>query len=266
MLYQPVTITADVLTRVLRATGTGEPHITLASAAVWHDPETDHAGDRTAWQVIADAGLCDETGFDRDLADSLAVLAWPTVEFYGWITHNDHTTAVLGAAIGADALLAVRQGDRIRLTPADPRRLAEMLIGCLPDVPPGRGVSATLPLATVRAELNPHHHALPGGVLQAVLPGTAPAVAPLTRLASLPATGAGELYTAVRGRNGVRRPSLPQAVTYQDTVEGRWLIQVVPGHGEEWVVVAPATPALLLNRLLEAHTALRPAQTVGFDW
>jgi hypothetical protein len=46
-----------------------------------------------------------------------------------------------------------------------------------------------------------------------------------------------------------RRVCSPHAIGYQDTVAGRWLVQVVPGHGQEWVTATPATPDLLLTRL-----------------
>jgi hypothetical protein len=244
-----------VLARLLRTTGTGEPHITLASGAVWHDPQTERDADQAAWRALAQAGSRGGGGLDRDLADSLAVLARPSVEYYGWFTHDDTTTAVLAAAINRDAVLAVRQQDRVRLTPADPRHLAEELIGCLPDVPPARGRSATLPVAKIRTELAPRPSRAGGRVLQAVGPVRGE-MASFARLTHLPVTGAGELYAAVRDRRTGGRRTSPHPVGYQDTVEGRWLAQIVPGRDEDWAIIAPATPALLLTRVQEVHHAL----------
>lgn len=260
MLYKPITVTVDALRRVLRATGTGDPHIALADGAVWTDPGTDQAADNAAWQTFAAAGLYDSSGLDPDLQDSLMVLSRPSVEYYGWITHEGVTTAALAAAIGGDAVLAIRRGQRIRLTPADPNRLAETLIGCLPRVAPGRGQSINLPVTAVRAGLASSR--LPTvDVLDEIGPAVASRVAPFAHLAGLRATGAGELHTAARDRISARRIGSARPVGYQDTVEGRWLVQMVPSHDEDWVVAAPATPALLVTRLREAHRELAPRRS-----
>jgi hypothetical protein len=258
VLNHPITITVDVLARVLHTTGVGEPPITLADGAVWVDPQTDAADAQRAWQALADAGLDGAAGADSGFIDTLVVLARPSVEYYGWITHDDVTFAVQASALGDEGVLAIRQGDEVRLAPADPARLAETLIACLPSVPAAQGRSMNLPLAQVRAELTTSRQdASEVAVLDPACPKPDHRASAFTQLARLPATGAGELHTAIRSRDTGRRVDAALSVGYQDTVDGRWLVQVVSGHDDDWVIAVPATPALLLARVREAHGALR---------
>ncbi len=231
MLFRPAAVRTDVLRRVLRANGFGEPHPTLADAAVWYDPESDRAEDELAAQAFRRAG------FTTDL-DWLAVLSQPSVECYGWLTEGDTTTAVLAAAIGGDAVVATRRRHGVYLAPADPHRLAEALLAHLPPVRAGQGPSINIPRARLLAGF--------GG----------PEWSAFT---SLRRTGAGELYVAVRDRATGRRQSIPHPVGYQDTAAGRWSVQVTVSHGEEWVTAAPATTDLIRRRLSDALRELGAA-------
>ena len=57
-------------------------------------------------------GLLDNRGrLDVEVAASLAVLCRAGAEFYGWINEGDKTKGVLAAAIGREAVLAIRDGD-----------------------------------------------------------------------------------------------------------------------------------------------------------
>jgi len=251
MLYKPITVDVDVLARVMRVHGLGEPHITLAAGAAWVDPDTDNAADQAALRSFSELGMANGAGLHADLVDSLAVLVRPATEFYGWFTHRDATTAVLAASIGADAVLALRRGNRIRLMPVDSVRLAEAIVGCLPNVPPGRGHSINVARSRMRTAI-----AVPAGQEAVSEHSSGAAEMAFARLRALPATGAGELHVAIRNRITQRRSAAPCSVGYQDTVEGRWWMQVVPGHDDEWIVAAPATADLLVTRLYDAYRAL----------
>lgn len=245
MLYQPITVTVDALARVMRLYGLGGPHMTLAAGAVWTEPDSDRLADQAALRIFAESGMANDVGLHRGLVDSLAVLARPTTEFYGWFTNQDTTTGVLAAAIGGDAVLARRRDDRIQLVPADPERLAEAIVGCLPQVPPARGSSINVPRSRLRA----------GRV-------TTGDEAAFDRLRQRPATGAGELHAAIRDRMTQRRFAARYSIGYHDTTEGRWWLQVIPGHDDEWIVAAPATRELLITRLRDAQLDLW-RQTTG---
>ena len=228
MLRASAAVRLDVLRRVLRAHGHGDPHITLAEGAVWSDPETDGRADDEAWQSFSKAGL--HNGNDDEL-DWLPVLARPEVEYYGWITEGTATTAILAASNGDNAVVANRKGHGVYLAPADAARLPEALIEYLPRARPGHGQSINVPRG-----------ARPAGFAE---------------LAAQERTGAGELYVAVRDRMTGIRTSNRHPIGYQDTTTGRWLIQVVPGHGQEWITATPATTDLLLTRLKATHQQLK---------
>jgi hypothetical protein len=248
----PITITVDALARVMRKHALGEPHITLAAGAAWVDPDTDEAMNRAAVRSFAELDMASVVGLNDGLVDSLTVLTRPAAECYGWFTHHGVTTAVLAASIDADAVLAVRCGDRIRLVPTDAARLVEAVVGCLPVVPPGQGHSINVARSRLRATAG-----APAG--HAAIAETPGGEAAFAWLSGLPTTGAGELHVAVRNRISGRRVAAPHAVGYHDTVQGRWWVQVVPGHDDEWIVAAPATAHLLATRLYEALRALHRA-------
>lgn len=248
MLRTSITVTVDSLTRVMRMYGLGEPHITLSAEAVWADPEADGLADRAALESFAELDTAGIIGPNADLTDSLAVLGRSAAECYGWFTHRGVTTAVLAASIGGDAVLAVRHGDSIRMVPIDATRLVEAVVESLPVVPPGHGHSINVARSRLRAKAG-----VPAG-LAVDRPGDGEAA--FAWLSGLPATGAGELHVAVRNPITGRRVVGPHAVGYHDTVQGRWWVQVVPGHEDDWIVAAPATTDLLVTRLREAHRAL----------
>ena len=253
MLYRPITVTIDALTQVMCMCDLGELHVTLAAGAVWVDPETDKLADDNALRRFADLGMTDRGGLRADLIDSLRVLARPDTEYYGWYTQHGITTAVLAASVGSDALLVLRRGRDIQFQPADPRRLAEALVACLPPVPPSRGPSFNVAQSQARVALRSladHGHS---SAQQCTGTGSE-----LVRLWSTPSIGAGELHVARRRRATQMRVTTPYPVGYHDTANGRWWIQVVPGHGDNWIAAAPATVGLLINRLHQAHQGLTP--------
>jgi hypothetical protein len=235
VLHTAAAVRLDVLRRVLRTRGHGDPHLTLADGAVWSDPATDRAADDEAWRAFTRAGLAD----GDDELDWLALLARPQVEYYGWITEGPTTTAVLAAATGANAIVANRSGNGVYLAPADANRLADAVVAYLPPARPGRGRSINVPRTDLAA------------------------AAGFAELAALDRTGAGEFHVAVRDRTTGRRACCPHPIGYQDTVAGRWLVQIVPGHDQDWVTATPATQDLLRTRLRAAHQALTDGMANG---
>jgi hypothetical protein len=119
-LASPVQVSAGLLSRLLAQQGLGELHIALRPLPVWRD----------------DDGPDVRTELGRDV---LRILSSPDSAFFGWLTHHGVTTSVLSAAIGQEALLAVKRGDAVLVRSISARRLVPELVSLLPDVPPGRG-------------------------------------------------------------------------------------------------------------------------------
>jgi hypothetical protein len=253
-LPHALTLTSDGLARTTRGYGVGEPHITLAPDAMWLDSEEEDQAARAAEQELTRYGLIGPRGLDVELLDSLAVLVRPKVEFYAWFHAGDTLRAVLSAAIGREALHAVRVGEQITLRQIKSNELVDALLAELPDTAPLRFQSISLPLSEVRAALNrPAEGSYPRN---AGTPNAAPDIRLLQRLMNMPVSGTGQLFAAVRDELG-RRRRVQHPIRVVDTNQGR-LQNVTTGKpgGESWVVVAPAGRAALADRLHTMHKEL----------
>lgn len=217
----------------------GEPHIVLRPEPVWRSREEAAALSSATVDALTDAGLLRGQGqVDQQLLDVLPLLTTPVTEYYGWFSVDGATRGVLAAAGPMDALLAVRTGDLVRLTPVSRTALAEALLAELPDIPPARGTSLT-----VTADEIIELHA-PADVSERRVP---PHVTEMMRTVNQPVRDGGELYAGHRdalGRHTVRGP-----VRYGDTEQGRYLNYTL-GYGDTLrMVLAPATPAALTAAL-----------------
>jgi hypothetical protein len=236
------------LNRTIRSANLGELHITLAPTAVWTPSENDHAADVKARDEIARLGGIDRRGrLDIDLEATLSLLCKPRAEFYGWLNYDHATIAVLVAASGRDAVLAIRTGDTVSLTQAQPEHLPELLIAQAPDVPPARGHTITVTLA----DLKPDTSQVSVGV--GARHGK-PEVRMAQQIMETPTTGGGQLFTAVRDSMG-RRHRVTHPLRYIDTVHGRWINVTLPGQ-ERRVFLAPADRRAVVGRLHDMHVGL----------
>ncbi|WP_188316308.1 ESX secretion-associated protein EspG [Solihabitans fulvus] len=259
MLVEPVELPLEVLTTALRWDNRGEPHPTLSGAAVWRDEDGAREIDERAWTVLGEQGLVKAGGLRKEFRSAVAVLGRPEVECYGLITAPNGDWGVLAAASGNEAVLAVRDctADRVQVSSIRAGDLAEELIARLPDVPGGWGRSFNVP----EADFLGTRHRTAGEESWVGLAGRSaqdahPDVARLREVLSYPRTGSGQLYAAGRDEMG-RRYRVARPVTYVDTVNGRWLLQVSRSVAKErWIVVAPASPRQVLNELHEVQRSL----------
>lgn len=190
-------------------------------------------------------GLLDSHGrMDAELVASLTVLCRPGAEFYGWINDGDKTRGVLAAAIGREAILAIRDADTVTVNQIRPESLPDVLVAQTPDVHPARGDSLNFLRSDVVAPAGGRHR------------GEASEIRTVHQIMAQPTTGGGELYAALRDRTS-RRRAVPYPLRYADTGTGRWLNHMTdaPG-GEHRVLVAPATRTDLVRRLQEMHRSL----------
>jgi hypothetical protein len=268
VLERPVTMRADQLATTLRRAGLGEPHATLSLPSVWRDADAQRAADSAAWQACVRLGLTDGRCLRHDVVAALAVLVAPLVEFAGWFTVRGQHSAALAAAIGEEAVLAVRRGEQVSLRTVDAGRLADSLAGRMPWAKPGAGRPTTVHLARMRAELGVHHDV--GGLTH---PGVTTEydqdIALLARLAGPDVHGFGELHVATREPGSRRGHAAPHPIRYVDSATGRWLVVTAPGGDEDWLDVRPADRPAVLTALRRAHDALTaprdPDRLPGLD-
>lgn len=254
VLASPLTLPAEALVRLVRMENLGEPHVTLAPQARWRPKAFQHQIETQTRKELIRLGLVDTRGrLDVELVASLTVLCRAGAEFYGWINEGDTTRAVLAAAIGREAVLAIRDGDTVTLNQIRPDSLPEVLVAQTPDVPPARGEAHSVLRSAALAAVGGRHRT-EAGVGSRPAP---PAVRAVRQIAAQPTTGGGELFVAVRDRMARRRP-VAYPLRYADTPNGRWLNHMTDaGDGEHQVLVAPATRADLVRRLQEMHRTLR---------
>ncbi|HEX5119226.1 MAG TPA: ESX secretion-associated protein EspG [Pseudonocardiaceae bacterium] len=268
MLYQQVTLSLDTLATVWQQENLGEMHNVLVHVPVWRDEEAGRAALHGATGELAQRGLLAGRDLHPDLRGTLELMARPSIEYYGWIAYSDGdqevNIAVLVAAVGQDAVLVVRDGDSVHLSPTRSEGLAETLVGHLPQLAAARGRSVNLPENEVRQLLADRMHEAPGAAKP--LPAQAFDIFPRASMAEdardlmtafdAPRTGGGELYVAARVRSGERR-RCENPVIYVDTLHGRWMTQLSSGRpGERWIVSAPASRQLLLSKLSEMRNNL----------
>lgn len=248
-----MTLPVETLARLVVLEQLGELHVALKPMAVWRRRRDQEELDRSIRGELGAMGAIDERGrLDVELTASLAVLARPGVECYGWIDRGDRTVGVLAGAIGREAILAVRDGETVELSQIRPESLAEALVGQTAEVAAGRGDAVSFLQSEAVASIGGRRETAAGV-------GTVPAsreVRLAQRIAELPATGGGELSVAVRDGLGRRRVS-EQALRYVDTVNGRWvnLMTPLPG-GDNRILVAPADRRDLVARLHQLRQAL----------
>jgi EspG family len=253
MLEKPLTLHVEALVRLTRMENLGDLHVTLKPQAVWRRKSDQDLLEVEARKEFMRLGLLDNRGrVDVEIAASLAVLCRAGAEFYGWINEGDKTRGVLAGAIGREAVLAIRDGDEVKITQIKPETLPMALVSQTPDVPPSRGEAVNVLRSDMLATSGGRQRTAAGVGMRPA----PPEVRILQRIIAQPTTGGGELYVAIRDRVG-RRKSVPDPLRYADTETGRWLNHTTnTSDGEQRILVAPATRADLAARLQEMHRNL----------
>jgi hypothetical protein len=232
---------------MLRAQGLGTLHPVITDVPVFADAQGQRVADAAMWREFREVELVDRHDQLHAAAlDSLAVLARPSVEYFAAFTEQDAQRAVLVAALGTEAVVVVRAGDAVTVSSFANRSLPEALVSHLPRVRPARVKAVNVRLAEVDAVGEDSH-----AVLLNAMPGVERDVALVEMLRGQAATGMGELYAAARDRWG-HRAVLADPIMYRDSRAGRILVRYAGGY----LSIAPATPALLAQRLHDAHHSL----------
>lgn len=253
MLEKPLKLHMEALARLVRMENIGELHVTLKPPTVWRRKADQQRLETEARNEFQRLGLLDRRGrIEVEAAASLAVLCRAGAEFYGWINEGDDTKGVLAAAIGREAILAVREGPTVTITQIRPEMLPNALVAQTPDVAPSRGEAVSVLRSDMLATVGGRQRTAAGVGMRPA----PPEVRIVQQVIAKPTTGTGELYVAVRDRMGRRTP-VRTPLRYADTETGRWLNYMTPaGEGDERVLVAPASRNDLAGRLQEMHRNL----------
>lgn len=253
MLEKPLKLHVEALSRLVRMENLGDLHITIKPQAMWRPKADQERLEVEARKEFMQLGLLDNRGrVDVEVAASLAVLCRAGAEFYGWVNVGDKTKAVLSAAIGREALLAVRDGVMVTITQVRPETLPQALVNQTPDVAPSRGEAVNVLRSDMLATVGGRQRTAAGVGMRPA----PPEVRIIQQIMSQPMTGGGELFVAVRDRMG-RRKSVDDPLRYADTENGRWLNYTTnTSDGEQRILVAPASRADLAARLQDMHRLL----------
>lgn len=264
MLEKPLKFTTPTLLSLIRRRG-GEPHPTLGAIPTWYDEQAQRVLDEQVNAVLAEHKLLGARGMDRDLVLLIEAIAHPHLEYYGWFegtfAHAPKNFTVLAGSGKGGAFVLVRtigEGaeDVVILAPERPEELLQGFLNQIPPARPGNGTQLMVgkqEFTTGRApgrQDEEYSFMQSGGRAKAPEPG-----AEIKRIMKAERTGAGSLYVAGRNRMGSRNRS-QKPLNFIDTVEGRWLMEEIPGRGEPLVVFAPATPQLIGDRLRHAQSSL----------
>ncbi|WP_028663211.1 ESX secretion-associated protein EspG [Saccharomonospora halophila] len=262
MLRQQVTLSTPTVLNLIRRRG-AEPPTVLATTPVWEDERARRQAAERADGELARLGLHGPSGPDREFDATMTAVARPAVEYFGWVNGGYENqplnyTVLVGAANGEGFVLAHNtDNDVVVLASVPPNDLLDNLVAQLPPYTPGRGRAIQVPKSrVVGGARQPEPEEREISVMRRGGSGPAdPQAAEARRVLGLSRIGGGNLYAAARDRTG-RRMRAERPVNYIDTVEGRWLTEEVPGHGEPLVTLHPATAALLADRLRTAMSAL----------
>jgi EspG family len=253
VLEKPLKLHVELLSRLVRLDNLGDLHVTLKPQAVWRPKSDQDRLEVESRKEFMRLGLLDNRGrLDVEASAALAVLTRAGAEFYGWINEGDRTRGVLAAAIGREALLAVREGDEVSITQIRPETLPQALVNKTPEMKPSRGDAVNVLRSEMLTSAGGRQRTAAGVGMRPARPE----VRIVQQIASQPTLGGGELYVAVRDRMG-RRKAVADPLRYADTANGRWLnYTTTSSDGEQRILVAPATRADLVSRLQEMHRNL----------
>jgi hypothetical protein len=202
-------------------------------------------------------GLIQNGDLDPQLVRALRTLSEYviTVSVMGTVEKTKKIYA-RAAAAGETGVLAVKEGETLRLELIRPTALAVTLVGLLPtmDSAPGQSVTITLPDTTNQQD--------PDDILTPVYANRTANEQQL-RLAesylSRPRTGTGLFTISGRDRRTGRARQAGH-VTWVDTDEGRYLTVVRPsdGSGQVRSTFSPADPPRLTSQLAELIESIAP--------
>jgi hypothetical protein len=195
---------------------------------------------RDTWRSLERRGLAEGGRPIPDLADDLALLAYPRRAVYGFIWAPDRKITLLAASNGGSALMGVVDGGEVWLIPTRDESIADAAVSVAGEMPAGPGQSISLPTrlltsADSRAQGDGQRLALE----------LADENVPLSQAQALAGMVAGMTTRGqfgVETARGAERPKrADRVVAFHDTPNGRYLHLVKPSADRtEWSTITPA--------------------------
>lgn len=250
MFRGTIEFTADAFATILAYYGIGEPHITMEPEPVWRDSTAHVVALRDAREQFGRYGFIHDDGsLDGGFRDTLNATCHAGIEYYSWFQVRGETTAVLAGTLEQESFIAVRTGTRIRMRRIPPGNVVGELISEIPALRPAQFTPISMRLSEARSALLGGRNQ-GGGYLQSMSGsrGSSP-VATLKEFTGREEMGGGQISVAVRDGMG-RRTVCEFPLRFVDNPEGRILNVITrEGGGEPWLLVVPATPQAVQQRL-----------------
>ncbi|GAA4427888.1 ESX secretion-associated protein EspG [Actinokineospora soli] len=203
-----------------------------------------------AFDGLAARGLAKGGRAIPELADRLALLAYPQVSVDAWVWTDREITG-LAVASGGEAMLGAVDMGEVWLIPARPTALADAAVSIAGSAPAGPGRSVSLP-----TDLLHDADARCGGDAQklvTVLSERDITFSEAQALASM-VTGmaARGQFGAERVQRDQRRTRANRVVAFHDTVDGRYLyLARAAGDGRMWSTITPADNTRIIAAIRE---------------
>lgn len=245
MIRDEVSISLETYTIVLKKENLGDPHPTLGGGELWYSEDEMRTRDARVLGELRAQGLVQGTRASDDFLETLAIMQRASVEYYTFATIEGRPVRIRTAAQGRDAVLVVRDGDRITVSPIPAEQLAVRLVAALPSVPAAHLHSMSCDLADLQAVLTDKDLPTSSSVSDAKR---------MKRWMQREQVSSGYLYAAVRTGLGRRTASTPPLPIWFDTEAGRVLLRPASNG---WVNLLGADLLTLAATLDELEKDLR---------
>jgi hypothetical protein len=219
-------------------------HPVIETTPVFRDAQDNASADAAMWREFTELRLVERDGrLDQDLLDTMVILSRPAIEYFGWFTMRGRQYGALVAALGEDAVVAIRGSRAVRISPVLDEPLPETLVQQLPQTRAAHIEAVNIRRAELRSAVGPGARTVRSTVGRDV--------SVVRHLIASPAAGLGELHVAVRDTLD-RRKATAEPIRYRDSRSGRVLVRLA----DDYVSIAPANPQLLADRLRAAYQEL----------
>ncbi|SFT48496.1 EspG family protein [Actinopolyspora lacussalsi subsp. righensis] len=259
---EPISLSDLEFDVLLEHLGIADPPLVLKVPSPGRTHERRRELCEAAWRSMSERGLCAGNAPVDSLRRMMSVLEAPTREVDGrcWLGRG---VRVLAAARGegdsAEAVLAVKDEQRLLLRPAATTGLAREALSVLPEIAAGSGRSVSLPSADLEAAAAEAGDDLPA--LRAALSARGVRADEADVLVGMldGVHASGQFGAAVR-RGAAARHRAEHVVGFFDSRAGRHVqLRRDTSSGEPWSTVAPVDRRGLVNRVAELATELLPA-------